>query len=303
MRNLILSVLLAVIAGILFLFVQGCQLTTSTTNITTSTSMTLPLRSYTLTELKYILLAYYPDLFWCDPDYYPIGSAEKEQQNALIQYSNIRSNQEEFSVILYHLNLPDQADYTDEEKLLIYRQHKKLTLGLQITLNDFTLRIGRGQGYRISGTISSSGVINVSTSEESTNTCPICLAEGTLIDTPAGPMPVEVVKVGMTVWTANESGQRIESTVARISSTIVPIPFEMISVKLSDGRTITTSPGHPSISGKRIDEYATSDVLDGALVISTEMVLYGNGATYDILPLGSTGYYWANGILLGSTLK
>ena len=26
------------------------------------------------------------------------------------------------------------------------------------------------------------------------------------------------------------------------------------------------------------------------------------GATYDVLPSGETGFYWANGVLLGSTL-
>jgi len=32
-------------------------------------------------------------------------------------------------------------------------------------------------------------------------------------------------------------------------------------------------------------------------------VRYQETATFDILPSSSTGFYWANGILLGSTLK
>lgn len=44
------------------------------------------------------------------------------------------------------------------------------------------------------------------------------------------------------------------------------------------------------------------DVLDGALVATVEYVPYNSGATYDLLPSGSTGLYWANGILLKSTL-
>jgi hypothetical protein len=32
-------------------------------------------------------------------------------------------------------------------------------------------------------------------------------------------------------------------------------------------------------------------------------VTYQSADTYDILPAGSTSTYWANGILLGSTLK
>jgi hypothetical protein len=44
------------------------------------------------------------------------------------------------------------------------------------------------------------------------------------------------------------------------------------------------------------------DTLDGALVIVVEQVIYEGGATYDLLPGGPTGLYWANGILLKSTL-
>jgi hypothetical protein len=32
-------------------------------------------------------------------------------------------------------------------------------------------------------------------------------------------------------------------------------------------------------------------------------VRYDGGATFDILPGGVTGAYWANGVLLGSTLR
>jgi len=38
------------------------------------------------------------------------------------------------------------------------------------------------------------------------------------------------------------------------------------------------------------------------LVVSIENAVYNGGATYDILPAGTTGLYWANGILLKSTL-
>jgi hypothetical protein len=37
-------------------------------------------------------------------------------------------------------------------------------------------------------------------------------------------------------------------------------------------------------------------------VTVVEHVIYKGGATYDLLPGGSTGLYWANGILLKSTL-
>jgi hypothetical protein len=44
-------------------------------------------------------------------------------------------------------------------------------------------------------------------------------------------------------------------------------------------------------------------VIDGSRIASVERVAYSGGATYDILPAGATGAYWANGVLLGSTLR
>jgi hypothetical protein len=43
--------------------------------------------------------------------------------------------------------------------------------------------------------------------------------------------------------------------------------------------------------------------MDGGRVVSAERVAYTGGATFDVLPAGTTGAYWANGVLLGSTLR
>jgi len=37
-------------------------------------------------------------------------------------------------------------------------------------------------------------------------------------------------------------------------------------------------------------------------VIKVERLGYTGTDTYDLLPSGNTGFYWANGILIGSTL-
>jgi hypothetical protein len=37
--------------------------------------------------------------------------------------------------------------------------------------------------------------------------------------------------------------------------------------------------------------------------LSTTLETYRGGMTFDLLPSGSTGSYWANGILLASTLQ
>jgi hypothetical protein len=42
--------------------------------------------------------------------------------------------------------------------------------------------------------------------------------------------------------------------------------------------------------------------LDGARIVSVERIAYAEEATYDLLPSGDTGWYWADGILIASTL-
>jgi hypothetical protein len=71
---------------------------------------------------------------------------------------------------------------------------------------------------------------------------------------------------------------------------------------LGDGRQVWVSAGHPTADGRRVGELQVGDILDGAALLSAEQVTYIGGATYDLLPDGETGFYWANGIQLGSTL-
>jgi hypothetical protein len=260
---------------------------------------------YSLPELKYLVLASFDDVFWCDPDLYPIVRPGQEEQNALEQLPTIKANEAEFSAILQHLGLPDKAEYSDEEKLLIYREHKKLTYALEMTPSgdtyQFALRVKEGQGERIEGTITLSGGIKVLRQEPSFNTCPICLAKGTLIDTPGGPVPVENLHEGMTVWTTNSMGNKVAGVVLKTVMTPVTSSFQVIEMTLSDRRAITASLGHPTAEGRALGDYHVGDTLGGAIVIAVAQVDY-DGFTYDFLPSGNTGLYVANGILLKSTL-
>ncbi len=266
-----------------------------------------PLVIYSIPELKYLLISNFDQVFYVDPDFYPIARVGQEEKNALEQFSIINANAAEFSAILQHLGLPNKGEYTNEEKLHIYREHKKLTLAVEMTASRdtyyFILRVGEGQGERIEGTITRSGEITVLKREPSFNTYPICLAKSILIDTPSGPVPVEQIIKGMAVWTVDGSGKRITADVVETAVTLVPSSFQMVMVILNNGRTVTASWGHPTAEGRALGNYQMGDTLDGALVIMVEHVAYNGGATYDLLPTGSTGLYWANGILLKSTLS
>ncbi len=168
---------------------------------------------------------------------------------------------------------------------------------------NFVLRIGENQGYRIEGTVTSTGTVKETKRETSFNTCPICLTKGTLIETPQGLIAVEQLRKGMTVWTVDESGKPVSVPVIETVATPVPPSFQVAKITLSDGRSVTASPGHPSAEGKALGEYQAGDTLDGATVTNVKFVPYDGGATYDILPFGATGSYWANGVLLRSTLR
>ncbi|MBI4267899.1 MAG: Hint domain-containing protein [Chloroflexi bacterium] len=282
----------------LLVLLSGCATPQATINVT-------PLVEYSLPELKYRVIANFNDVFWTDPDFYPVAREGQEQLNAREQFPAIKADQAEFSAILKQLGLPDKAEYSDKEKLEIYRQHKLLTLGVQLTtagnIYNFVIRVGEEQGERIEGTITKDGKIRITKREPSFNTRPICLSAGTMIDTPTGTVPVEQVRSGMTVWTADREGKQIPALVVRTLSTPVPIAFRIIRVTLSDGRSVTASPGHPTPDGRALVDYRFGDTLDGAIITATEFLDY-DGFTYDLLPAGETGLYRTNGILLKSTL-
>src|SRR3989338_2053524 len=132
--------------------------------------------------------------------------------------------------------------------------------------------------------------------------CPICLAENTLIDTPSGAIVVQNLQQGMEVWTVDISGARVPAKIIETVPTPVPSTHRIIHLVLNDGRELFVSPGHPIGDGRTIGDLSVGDVLDGGRVRIAEPILYQKEFTYDILPSGETGLYWANGILIGSTL-
>lgn len=133
--------------------------------------------------------------------------------------------------------------------------------------------------------------------------CPICLAGNTLIDTPSGGVAVKDLQVGMPIWTTDKAGYRISGIVIKTSKVPVPPTHQMVHLVLDDGRELLVSPGHPTTDGRSVGDLTFGNLYDGASIIGTQRVPYGEGATYDVLPSGETGFYWANGVLLGSTLR
>ena len=259
------------------------------------------------TELKYRLLDEFPDMFFCDPDFYPVARAD-EAQLAIERFPELQANSEEFEAILAHNGLGAMASFTNDEKLVIYREHKRLAaIIFELAENgyDFQLRTADGnmEGYYVQGSIAGDGLIRVKQRDPALAECPICLARHTLIATPLGAVAVEQLRPGDTVWTADALGGR-EAAVVLETVRVPAAPLhQVVHLVLDDGRELWASPGHPTADGRRLADLKTGDVVDGARVETAERVEYKQAQTYDLLAQGWTGYYWANGILLGSTLK
>lgn len=259
------------------------------------------------TELKYLVLAQFPDLFFCDPDYYPVARAN-ETDLARQKFPDLQANSEEFNAILNQTSLSGLTVFADDQKLLIYREHKKLN-ALQFTLNgdsyQFQLQVAKteGQGELVSGLINGQGQITVQQRTASIATCPICLAESTLIETPNGERLVPDLRPGDLVWTLNRVGQRVAVPILAVGKTVVPITHVIVHLQLSDGRSLWASPGHPTVDGRQLGSLQSGDLLDETLIVQIDRLPYTGTATYDLLPAGETGFYWANGILIASTLN
>lgn len=258
-------------------------------------------------QLRYRLLAAYPNFFYCDPDYYPVATAD-EMGLALSRLDGIQADAEAYEAILQHLGLTGVTGFSDEQVLQIYQEYKRLNAIAMERSGDryfFQLRTkeSESEGYTVSGHISQTGEITVDREEPTPPTCPICLAAGTLIDTPHGPAPVEELRAGDAVWTLDGRGKRVAAVIEQAGWASAPARHQVVHVVLSDGRELWASPGHPTADGRLLGELRAGQWLDGALVVSAAWEAYNGQATYDILPAGATGLYWANGVLLAGTLR
>ncbi|MFN3741837.1 MAG: Hint domain-containing protein [Anaerolineales bacterium] len=259
------------------------------------------------TELKYRILEAFPDFFFCDPDFYPIPR-DNERERARARLAEMQANAEMFSVILRHHNLEGRTAFSDQELLAIYRDYKRL-LAIPFTAEGaiyrFQIQIGAAEGRNgsaISGRIDGKGHIEVDERKPATLICPICLAAGTRIATPRGDVSVEELHNGDLVWTIGKDGQRVAVPLLSVGKAPTPPGHQMIHLRLADGREVWASPGHPTADGRRVGDLVLGDKLDGSILVAIAHVPYSQPFTYDILPSGS-GLYWANGILLASTLK
>jgi hypothetical protein len=259
-------------------------------------------------QLKYRVMDQLGRPWFCDPDFFPVGRGD-EGQRAQEKLPEIQRDADTFAAIVAHLKLPSAPPYTADQQLAIYRDWKTLNALELKPVNDgwgfaYLAMRNTGGGERVDGRVAADGRVTVINRQQAgPPQCPICLALGTRIATPSGDVAVQDLRVGDVVWTIDVAGARIAAPLIAVGSTPVPATHQVVRLALDDGRLVLVSPGHPTADGRRVGDLAVGDTLDGAPIASVERVAYTGGATYDILPAGPTGEYWANGVLLGSTLR
>lgn len=191
--------------------------------------------------------------------------------------------------------------------MAIYREYQKMRairLDADRSNYRFTLDVREKDGdFRIDGTVDGEGGIKVLQQERAVFNCPKCLAADTRIETPVGLILVQDLKPGDQVWTLDLNGNRVSAAILRTAAISVSLEHRMIHLALKDGREIWVSPGHPTIDRRTFAQLRKGTLYDGSTVLIHDTVAYTTTKTYDLLPSGDTGFYWANGILLASTMR
>ena len=261
-------------------------------------------------QLKFAVMDSAGKPAFCDPDFYPIGRVGGEEANAVAIYPTIKQDAAAYAAIVAHEHLPS-GDLTDAQKLVLYRAWKLLraiTLTQDGEQYSFSYRTNQtttnsAQYQLVSGTVRVDGVVTIaSRTATGPPNCPICLASTTLISTPNGLVRVTDIRAGMMVLTQDAGGNRVAGAVLEVGSMEVPAEHLMVHLKLADRRELLVSPGHRTGDGRQAGALKTGDQLDGSVIMAWELLPYSGDRTYDLLPAGPTGHYWANGILLSSTL-
>lgn len=295
------------LAGLVLLLVAACG---GAASPSPSPTPTTPGPTLTAPELKLALQDRFGALWFCDPDFYPI-QRQDEIDAARERWPEVVADSEAFAALTAKLGFDPAGSFTDEQKLAVYRAWKVLNataldpVGKRRFRFDYLAQpaAGAAEGTRTAGFISGTGIIEIEQQVAAGEPmCPICLAEGTRIETPQGGVAVDRLRIGDVVWTLDATGRRVAATVIAVGSTPVPAGHEVVRLTLADGRSVTASPGHPLADGREIASLRLGDLSDGSAVTGLERLAYAGASTFDIVVSGPTGIYVVDGIALASTL-
>jgi hypothetical protein len=135
-----------------------------------SASATAPLEA----ELRYRLLDYFRPVRFCDPDCAGPCRLDVERRNAERALVQLRTDNEAFRAITHRLGFEGTDGFSDEQKLTIYGEYKKLSCGMRLESEggQYKFTIPSANGFRIEGFVNKAGAISVIKKTHSALYCP-----------------------------------------------------------------------------------------------------------------------------------
>ena len=256
-------------------------------------------QSLTIADLKFKVVDVEGPARVCGP---PLERADGDQAEADAGFAPIQADTTTYAAILRHEHLsPDPASVAF--RLAVFHAYHALqVISLVPAGNSYRFEIPTTSRTVVSGDIDHSGTIIGTSSRPLLGGCPICLTAATTISTPNGPLPVSQLRMGMPIWTLGPDGGHQLARVQSVGHVPMPFGHDAVRLVLADGRHVTASAGHPTVDGRFLGRLHVGDILDGSGVVSVKITHLHDSGTYDVLPSGPSGAYWADGVLLRSTL-
>jgi hypothetical protein len=135
-----------------------------------------------LAQVRYLLSDGLGPLHYCDPDQYPVA-IDNELEKAIEAFPTIQADTPTFEAILAYTGLTSLTEFTDDQKLQIYREWKFLNAVSVQPLADGTYAFevttegdaASGQALHMVGTVDGvSGAITIASQEDVFGvSCPI----------------------------------------------------------------------------------------------------------------------------------
>ena len=127
-----------------------------------------------------------------------------------------------------------------------------------------------------------------------------CLPFDVEIKTLTAQKRVSDIKVGDIVLSDGGKPARV----IRINRVVVGKTHKIMKISFTDGTVLRGSLRHPTADGKMFGDLKVGDSVDGKIITELKLLPYTNhNYTYDILTDSRNGNYYADGVLIGSTLK
>jgi len=125
-------------------------------------------------ELRYRLLDYFQPVRFCDPDCIGPCRLDLKKRNAQQIVVQLRQDNKTFRAISHRVGLKAEDQFSEEQKLTLYREYKRLSCGIDLRAEgeQYRFDIASANGFRVEGLINNRGDISVLKKKRSTLYCP-----------------------------------------------------------------------------------------------------------------------------------